>query len=450
MSDLTTRIQRYADDLISSYSDVTVDEVMAVRRVPTRFHPVLVAAAAALIVLAVIGGAALLLGHPDTPVIEPSTTLPAPTTTIAPTTTSAPTTTTEPTTTTSVVESIVHWTRIDAAGLASTGSQEVNGIARFGDDLYLVGNDTDSEWEQTTGAIWRSTDGGTSWERIPDPDAVFKNGEYTNVNALATNGDVLVAVGSAIWISSDGTVWERVSAERGIRTIVATDTGFVAAGEKIWTSPDGVTWNVVLDLWADAVQISDLIVADEGLLAVGTSYAMFAEPVVMLSTSGLEWTVVPDDDIRSYDQVGILNAVEPIPSGFVAVGQSSQDATGGPTGGDAAVWTSASGGNIWTQSERDLPNLGGGRGEVMADVVAFDNVLVAVGYEMGTNWENATGVVWESTDGGATWIRVADPDEVFGEYYAGWSLISDVIRYGDTLIAAGSVTGDAAAWIGRK
>lgn len=440
------------------------------RRSPTR--PVIAFAGAAAIVLAA-GGLALILlsaGNGDRPVVESPTTSPVVTTAGAPTTSVAPTTTAPPATTTTIPDPFITWTRVVSPTLAGSGDGLAHSVIAVDDELYLVGRAGNAEGT-SSGVIWRSGDGGTSWERIPDPQGVFSRGDTTDVTGIAYNGDVFVAVGASdelpmIWISTDGRTWELVPEDgkraffqggnslSEINTIIATDAGFVAGGEAIWASPDGRTWALVADLTEFAGHIYGLVSTDQGLVAVGQSFSWATAAVVMVSQDGSAWTRIPDSDIRSGTSVTAMYGAVAAYGGYIAVGggantsaPDSATSRAGMAAFDAGVWTSPTG-LVWTQSPLDSRNLGGGRGQWMSSVVPYDDVLVAVGTEISTSWNDATGVVWESSDRGRTWTRIADPDEVFGDFYAGWSQTSSVIRFEDRLIAVGYIPGDAAVWIG--
>lgn len=444
------------------------------RRSPTR--PVIAFAGAAAIVLAA-GGLALILlsaGNGDRPVVESPTTSPVVTTAGTPTISVAPTTTAPPATTTTVPDPFITWTRVVSPALAGSGDGIAFSVIAANDDLYAVGHTGNADGT-ISGTIWRSTDGGTSWGLIPDPEGVFSRYDITSVTGIAYGGDVFVAVGASfsgdgdlnwpmIWASTDGTAWERVPTDDDkaffpiydafteINTIIATDSGFIAAGDAIWTSPDGQEWTLAADLSQHEDHIYGLASTDQGLVAVGQSFSQEATAaVVWVSQDGSAWTRIPNSDIHSATSATFLYGAVAAYGNYIAVGGGSNfpgtSKTGGMAAGDAAVWTSPAG-LVWNQSPVDPRNLGGGRGEWMNEVVPYNDVLVAVGVEMGATWENATGVVWESHDQGLTWNRTADPDEIFGEYYGGFSQIVSVTRLGDKLVAAGHSTGDAAIWIG--
>ena len=155
------------------------------------------------------------------------------------------------------------WDRHEPSGEMPWDDQgPIQGLvaAWFGDRLIALGS---------TGA-WASID-GIDWTRLPEATEVFtgvvavstEGGEIlpaVDLNDLASNAERLVAVGrarttdgevGAIWISTDGTNWDRVGDDPalfgpagdtgGLRQVTRTSEGFVAVGNFtefwVWTEP---------------------------------------------------------------------------------------------------------------------------------------------------------------------------------------------------------------------
>jgi hypothetical protein len=152
----------------------------------------------------------------------------------------------------------VTWVRGTAQILP--GVSEVTGIAAIG-TATLIAIGIVGDERSGTAAVWRSTDGGTSWQTLSSP--AFAAGRMLAVVA-AGNGAVGVGeradqTGAAAWYSPDGSTWVSASGPgldnyglEMVMTAVASDgSGFVAAGWRadagngsavVWQSIDGIAW----------------------------------------------------------------------------------------------------------------------------------------------------------------------------------------------------------------
>ena len=483
MSDLTTRIQRYADSLMSAYPDVTASEVMTVRRAPVRLRPVLVAAAAALIVLLAIGGFALLLDHSDRPVVG-STTLPAPTSTLVPTTGGESTTTTGPTTTTTEAAAplpVITWTRIEDPVFDGPTDQSLISVKHIGSAFYVVGNDL----ENKSGVIWRSEDGYT-WERFDDLDVFGGPPGVHGIYDIVGNDSVIVALGyegneddlgdvdhppygspeawcrGVVWVSEDdGHTWTRLSHEEAFGTedgfcelkAISTSNGFLAAYHGVWTSQDGLHWTQAAVLSDDGV-ITDLASTPFGFVGVGFSWTDGQQAAAWWSTDGVDWTPVSDEDGQfqvALNEVSKLYGVVATDNGLVAVGTVGRSDQ--LQHFEGAVWLSGNG-HTW---RRQLdPELNGYHQEIMRDITKVGNLLIAVGessnypgyWPQPLPGSRSIGVVWISEDDGATWHRMDNPDRVFGLFVGDWISIRSITSFGGRLVAAGYDGEGVAVWVG--
>jgi hypothetical protein len=106
----------------------------------------------------------------------------------------------------------VTWRRIDDPALAGG---LVNGVATDADGaIVAVGSDAD----EREAVVWRSTDGGATWERAPREDSrLYDPYKIRMTDVVATPGG-LVAVGNYVglqygtatsWIATDWTTWRR-------------------------------------------------------------------------------------------------------------------------------------------------------------------------------------------------------------------------------------------------
>ena len=255
------------------------------------------------------------------------------------------------------------WTA--GGSLPASGDTQVSAIARWGDLVVAVGEDTTAIRAQmdkgvaTTavpaGAAWTSTD-GTIWHRVPDQPA-FAPGELLRVTAgpagfMAVRG---LGFGSLVF-SRDGTTWSEApvgTPGANVSDVTATDEGFVAVGSvettaAAWTSPDGQHWQRAT--FTDGSDASaDLVsVAAQGrrLVALGAVPAPGDEAIPGSWTGPASW--LSTDGGASWTQTGsALNDTAPdlypasIPDlyvmsgGFIVVGANAQ--------GNLAVWTSVDG-----------------------------------------------------------------------------------------------------------
>jgi hypothetical protein len=220
----------------------------------------------------------------------------------------------------------------------------------------------------------------------------------------------------AIWISTDGTSWERVphddevvgaSSEQGMVSVTVGGPGLVAVGgfrdrtdgAVVWTSVDGVSWQRVPQ--GEAVfggefpeyglSMSSVTVGGPGLVAVGSSWSR-GTGVVWTSSDGLEWQRLEHDDAVFGTDSGIIviNSVAAGGPGLVAVGwDGGQDA--------AAFWTSTDGID-WQRIVQLQAVAGGGNPH---SVTVTDRGLVAVSslQYSGVELLERSAAVWTSSDG---------------------------------------------------
>jgi hypothetical protein len=108
------------------------------------------------------------------------------------------------------------WNRIDAAALGGDGEQEILDAVNFDSQLVAVGVErVDGE---SSGAVWRSSD-GENWERVSDPEGTFSSSSEIRLNRVVSPEGLsgvpaLIAGGSAgeaaaVWTSENGERWVR-------------------------------------------------------------------------------------------------------------------------------------------------------------------------------------------------------------------------------------------------
>ena len=312
----------------------------------------------------------------------------------------------------------------------------------------------------------------SSWSRVPQDEAVFGGDGEQRMFGVTVGGPGLVAVGSAVWTSPDGTTWSRVPYNEAVfgggaemSSVTVGGPGLVAVGGDddgdavVWTSPDGVSWTRVFHDEAvfGGATMRSVTVGGPGLVAVGSDGGAQSESsnaVVWTSPDGIDWSRVPHNEAifggPAY-RVGVdgahvgMRSVTAGGPGLVAVGWDWPH---------AAVWTSPDG-ITWSRVSHDKalqsascsPPSGscfdGAVGLGMSSVTVGGPGLVAVGDAGHPDSEN--GVVWTSVDG-ISWSRVPYNEAVFG----GGAGMSSVTVGGPGLVAVGAYGspdgGDAAVW----
>ncbi|OFW63475.1 MAG: hypothetical protein A2135_09725 [Actinobacteria bacterium RBG_16_67_15] len=298
---------------------------------------------------------------------------------------------------------------------------------------------------------------------------------HQEMHDIAVVGSTLVAVGihhsgeandpngwdAAVWVSSDGMTWTRVSNEPSLEVagyqamygVVAGGPGFVAVGidereangdsdAAVWTSPDGVSWTRVVpdESTFGGPDMQGMFVVASGPLGVVAVGVDGSRATVWFSPDGLTWTRVPHDEdlIGSPDQSG-FGDVAWVGDHFVAVGSAALNGSH-----VAAVWISSDGVS-WNRVPHDEEAFGI-IGRQMAAIASFDGGLVAVGSDA-----DARAVVWTSQDDGVTWSRISDSDFGGLSPYGGRSEMYGVVAVHGGAIAVGRSEGldgdsQAAVW----
>jgi serine/threonine protein kinase/photosystem II stability/assembly factor-like uncharacterized protein len=238
-----------------------------------------------------------------------------------------------------------------------TGDQQMSSVAAVGPSLVAVGGSTVivGGRRSSAAAVWRSTDGGQSWTRIAPDDVVFHGASLKMVSITSTSVEAkAVAVGygdkgAAVWDSSDGgSTWTRVPTKRcqGCRGkghnmfgVTAIGSTLVAVGNNefvsqqgggatdvdgaIWVSSDGgLSWRRVSpktpSFLGAGVEIRAVIPAGDGLLAVGkddNGGAVWTSPGATST-----WTRLTKKQCVSCSGQVFMNDLVAIGNGFVIAG----------------------------------------------------------------------------------------------------------------------------------
>lgn len=163
------------------------------------------------------------------------------------------------------------WDRVpgDEGVFGGGADQMIWSVTAGGPGLVAVGHD--SSGGDRDGAVWVSAD-GLVWSRVPADEAVFGGGAHQIIWSVIAGGPGLVAVGddvsggdgdAAVWTSPDGLAWSRAPAEAAVlggaadqsmQAVVIGGPGLVAVGFDFaggdqdgaaWVSADGLVWSRV-------------------------------------------------------------------------------------------------------------------------------------------------------------------------------------------------------------
>ena len=306
---------------------------------------------------------------------------------------------------------------------------------------------------------------GFTWERVADPGRLLDGAGDQTINRLFAAAGRIVAVGyegvskdtdAAVWLSSDGTAWDKATIGAGagpgnqnMAAVVYDGHQFIAVGTVagpggdedggVWTSVTGGSWSSVEGLGALVAsgdqEIRRVIRVDGGIIAVGwdSSPGRGRDAAVWESPDGTIWTRRQLSSGSGPGQQEMWNLVR-FRGGLVAVGS---DTRAGHT--DAAVWRFD--GATW--SREDELGLHAPGNQTMKAVVAAGPGLVAVGSS--GNEENADAAVWTSVDG-TTWTRL-DPELL---RRPGYQEMNNAIAVDGGVVVVGTSgpaeTLDAAVW----
>ncbi len=178
----------------------------------------------------------------------------------------------------------------------------------------------------------------------------------------------------------------------GPRAMVAFDGGFVLVGENadgglVWLSEDGTSWSEIDDPVFDGVVLRDLLITEDGLLAVGQGGDV-AEAVVLSSADGTRWQV--EATFGNSDHGTAPHAFSRFGGTVVAIASIYGNDVEFYLGTEASSWTASAPTPVFDD------------GESGRDIACSENLCVGVGYhsaiyrdEIDTN----TGVAWVTTTG---------------------------------------------------
>jgi len=292
----------------------------------------------------------------------------------------------------------ITWSAQPADAFAKTRPTQV---LAFKDALLVVGASGSNEGDTTCPAtaqagvdLWRSTDGGSTWQALP------RSPELANaaVSQIVVASDQLLAVGAvlgadedraATWTSIDGTTWTpAVQAPNAPSLVTAAAKGSVVVGfadddeyPLAWISRDlGANWyEESIDLAGPTIEdvtmfVESVVATDSGFVAVGDGCCIGTgslAPIVFASADGTEWVGTPQPS----DHPEAMRRIVSIPGGVLAVGiETFVDVEADPSRLGGRSWLSTDGAT-WRRGP-DLPELGNGNINALA---AGSSGVVATG-----------------------------------------------------------------------
>jgi hypothetical protein len=311
---------------------------------------------------------------------------------------------------TSVIVGESIWTSVDGIEWAVVNENARAQVVIYSDDRFLAGFQG-SAWSSQNGVSWEPEDLDSSLD-IEVWSLAYGDPGYVAAGLVETSG----SLHAAITYSQDGVAWNRVpntgnmfgDPEQPFRWLTARDVaygpeGYVVVGEDdfagggmkvaIWISPDGTTWNRVEhddavfggssdDEWFNAYAVAS---GGAGYVAVGEIDSSERHTgAVWFSPDGHTWELVIDQP--AFTGPVTLDDVVAIEAGYVAVGDDLKDGT-------PLIWFSSDG-RIWSQLETDdLPAV---EGAVGLDKITSDgNTIMVVGRQ--DFGDDSRHIVWQGT-----------------------------------------------------
>ncbi|MDN3357994.1 hypothetical protein [Actinomadura sp. DC4] len=306
------------------------------------------------------------------------------------------------------------WTRAGDSGqaLARPGKQRLINVTPGGAGWVAVGYDAGRPLVVTSadGTSWRAAEGF-------DPGS----GHVATYAAAAGKAGYVVVGESGFsagaWFSPDLKSWKagsggdlggKATANRWMRGVVATPSGFVAVGglsdpavkdapqgrPAVWTSADGRKWTLKelpqpagsLEGWFDRVAVRGGTLVATGTATTSSGRTAFA---FVSSDGGVSWQEVRlpragQDGADSSDHSSLSTAVTATPRGFVLAGTA-----GRPGREDVVLWTSADG-RSWSAQAPEGTGLSGRGDQWLTGLTTLGSDLLAVGISADHTGERPT------------------------------------------------------------
>ena len=251
----------------------------------------------------------------------------------------------------------------------------------LGNDIYVIGGTTQGRDASATpptpeinsNEVWRSSDGGLTWDQVADAAKRFSPARKLH-SPVVLGEDIYVIAGRSsttsrrdVWKSSDrGVSWNRAAANAGFSARYFATVGVLNGALYLMGGFQGIG-AYLNDVWR--------------------------------STDGVTWTEVTNTTAARF--VGRLGHASVVLPGSGSGGADELYYIGGfPTAGEAQNVYKSGDGGTWTQLT-PVPGFANNRYSHTAVVLGGDIYLIA-GQEGSTPKRD----VWKSQDKGATWSRI--------------------------------------------
>ena len=242
------------------------------------------------------------------------------------------------------------------------------------------------------GGVWRTTDGGTTWESRSDFEGSL-------------------AIGALLLDPLDpNTLWAGTG-EGNLSRSMPWGAGFLK-------STDGaLTWKLtalpVPDQWG--VRRLDLDPVDHKTMFAAANHGLWKSP-----DRGETWSLVPDLPSKSWDFMSDLLRDPVDPRILYAANCDTYDQ--GPAESTPGIWKSTDSGTTWSQSTAGLPISHVGR--ISLAIAPSDPKMIYAGIENATRGDLLG--FYRSTDAGATWTKAVNaPGYCSGQCWYDNALVVD-------------------------
>jgi xyloglucan-specific exo-beta-1,4-glucanase len=260
--------------------------------------------------------------------------------------------------------------------------------------VYLLAGTYTNSWTNMNGAILRSTNRGTTWQRTMLPFKSGGNMPGRNMGerlAIDPNRNSTLYLGTrsgnGLWRSTDfGATWARVTSFPAVGTYVQDPNdpnGYLS--DRI-----GVVWVVFDPRTGTAGGTTQTIYV--GVADLGTS-------IYRSTNGGATWTALPGQPTGFMPHHAVLGS-----NGVLYVAYNNK---GGPYDGEKGdVWKLDTASGTWTLIS-PVPSTSAddywGYGGLAVDAQDPDTVMVSA---LNSWWPDT--MIWRSTNAGATWTRIWD------------------------------------------